>query len=113
VKVQISFKRFKYVSLILLALSCVPHATRAQDWIKTGTGLGLEKPRVAVADFAPRVDPAKNHSALFTQVVRDDLQFSGILDLVSPNFYRFYRPDRTGLHCSAIQQVHQVGRPEH
>jgi TolB protein len=68
-------------------MSCVPHATYAQDWIKTGTGLGLEKPRVAVADFAPRVDPAKNHSALFTQVVRDDLQFSGILDLVSPSFY--------------------------
>jgi len=68
-------------------MSCAPHATRAQDWIKTGTGLGLEKPRIAVADFAPRVDPAKNHSALFTQVVRDDLQFSGILDLVSPSFY--------------------------
>ena len=82
-----SFNRLKYVSVILLAMSCAPHATRAQDWIKTGTGLGLEKPRIAVADFAPRVDPAKNHSALFTQVVRDDLQFSGILDLVSPSFY--------------------------
>src|SRR6202795_5066544 len=81
------FKRFKYVSLILLAMACAPHAASAQDWIKIGTGLGLEKPRVAVADFAPRVDPAKNHSALFTQVVRDDLQFSGILDLVSPSFY--------------------------
>jgi TolB protein len=87
VKVQSSFKRFKYISTIILAMSCVPHPTRAQDWIKTGTGLGLEKPRLAVADFAPRVDPAKNHSALFTQVVRDDLQFSGILDLVSPSFY--------------------------
>src|ERR1700680_68771 len=81
------FKRFKYISLILLAMSFVPHAARAQDWIKTGTGLGLEKPRLAVADFAPRVAPAKNHSALFTQVVRDDLQFSGILDFVSPSFY--------------------------
>jgi TolB protein len=87
VKVQSSLKRFKYISVIILAMSCVPHATRAQDWIKTGTGLGLEKPRLAVADFAPRVDPAKNHSALFTQVVRDDLQFSGIIDLVSPSFY--------------------------
>jgi TolB protein len=87
VKVLSSFKRFKFVSIIILAMSCIAHPTRAQDWIKTGTGLGLEKPRVAVADFAPRVDPAKNHSALFTQVVRDDLQFSGILDLVSPSFY--------------------------
>jgi hypothetical protein len=60
VKVLSSFKRFKYVSLTILAMSCIPHATRAQDWIKTGTGLGLEKPRIAVADFAPRVDPAKS-----------------------------------------------------
>ncbi|MDQ1409542.1 MAG: hypothetical protein QOJ41_1277 [Acidobacteriaceae bacterium] len=62
-KVLISFKRFKYISIIIVAIFSIPHATRAQDWIKTGTGLGLEKPRVAVADFAPRVDPAKNHSA--------------------------------------------------
>jgi TolB protein len=87
VKVLSLFKRFKHVSFVLLALSCIPHAIRAQDIIRIHTGLGAEKPRVAVADFAPRVDPAKNHSALFTQVVRDDLQFSGILDLVSPSFY--------------------------
>jgi TolB protein len=59
----------------------------AQDWVRTGTGLGQEKPRIAVADFAPRNDATKNHSQLFTQVVRDDLAFSGILDLVSPSFY--------------------------
>jgi TolB protein len=62
-------------------------AQGAQDWFRTGTGLGVEKPRVAVADFAPRADNAKPHSQLFTQVVRDDLEFSGILDLVSPSFY--------------------------
>ena len=89
VQVQSSFKRFRYVSaaIVLVALCCLPRTARAQDWIKTGTGLGLEKPRVAVADFAPRADQAKNHSALFSQVVRDDLQFSGILELVSPSFY--------------------------
>jgi Tol biopolymer transport system component len=62
-------------------------ATLAQDWVRTGTGLGVDKPRLAVADFAARNDATKNHSALFTQVVRDDLQFSGILELVSPSFY--------------------------
>jgi TolB protein len=87
VKVLGSLNRSKYLFVFLLLLSCVPLTTRAQDWIKTGTGLGLEKPRLAVADFAPRADQAKNHSALFTQVVRDDLQFSGILDFVSPSFY--------------------------
>src|SRR5712692_1280262 len=57
------------------------------DWFHIGTGLGVDKPRVAVADFAPLIDTAKSHSQLFTQVVRDDLQFSGIIDLVSPSFY--------------------------
>ncbi len=59
----------------------------AQDWIRTGTGLGQAKPRVALADFGPRSDTAKSHASLFTQVVRDDLQFSGILELASPSFY--------------------------
>ena len=66
----------------------------AQDWFRTGTGLGVEKPRVAIADFAPRTDAAKSHSALFTQVVRDDLSFSGILDLVSPSFYPAQQPSQ-------------------
>ena len=71
----------------LFVLICFSGPAIAQDWFKTGTGLGVEKPRVAVADFAARADNAKSHSQLFTQVVRDDLQFSGILDLVSPSFY--------------------------
>jgi TolB protein len=66
---------------------CAGITAFGQDWVHTGTGLGVEKPRLAVADFAARSDTAKNHSALFTQVVRDDLQFSGILELVSPSFY--------------------------
>ena len=67
-------------------------AAEAQDWLHTGTGLGVDKPRVAVADFAPRSEIAKSHSALFTQVVRDDLAFSGILDVVSPSFYPAVQP---------------------
>jgi TolB protein len=77
-----------YRLLLFVALFlCVGTAAFAQDWVRTGTGLGVEKPRVAVADFAPRADNAKDHSGLFSQVVRDDLQFSGILELVSPSFY--------------------------
>src|ERR1700674_1351557 len=70
----------------------VPGRAVAQAWFQTGTGLGGEKPRVAVADFAARADTAKSHSQLFTQVVRDDLQFSGIVDLVSPSFYPVQAP---------------------
>ncbi len=59
----------------------------SQDWFRTGTGLGVEKPRIAVTDFAPRADAAQPHAGLFTQTVRDDLSFSGVIDLVSPSFY--------------------------
>jgi TolB protein len=62
-------------------------AQQVAPWFRTGTGLGIEKIRVAVASFGPRADNAKTHSDQFTQVVRDDLAFSGILDLVSPSFY--------------------------
>jgi len=65
----------------------IARAASAQDWFRTGTGLGEAKPRVAIADFAPRADLAKSHAGLFTQVVRDDLQFSGVLELASPSFY--------------------------
>ena len=78
--------RYRLILTVAIFL-CAGLAAFAQDWVRTGTGLGVEKPRLAVADFAARSDPAKNHSALFTQVVRDDLQFSGILELVSPSFY--------------------------
>ncbi|MGA2429061.1 MAG: translocation protein TolB [Candidatus Acidiferrum sp.] len=78
--------RYKFLFLLAVILAA-GNAAAAQDWVRTGTGLGVEKPRLAVADFAPRNDATKNHAQLFTQVVRDDLAFSGILDLVSPSFY--------------------------
>ena len=79
-------------SLFILVLLAAAYPAFAQDWFRIGTGLGVEKPRVAVADFAPKADAAKTHSALFTQVVRDDLGFSGILDVVSPSFYPQTQP---------------------
>jgi TolB protein len=82
--------------LLFAVVCCCANGTRAQDWVHAGTGLGQEKPRIAVADFAPRNDVTKNHSQLFTQVVRDDLAFSGILDLVSPSFYPTQAPSVPG-----------------
>jgi len=78
--------------LFVVATLVFSRPAAAQDWFRTGTGLGVEKPRVGVADFAPRADVAKSHSALFTQVVRDDLGFSGILDVVSPSLYPASQP---------------------
>ena len=71
----------------LIAIVSFPAASHAQDWFRTGTGIGIDKPRIAVPDFAAQVDNAKPHSQLFTQVVRDDLAFSGVVELVSPSFY--------------------------
>jgi TolB protein len=71
--------------LIFFALFAKPAA--GQDWFRTSIGMNVNKPRVAIADFAARSDSAKSHASLFTQVVRDDLQFSGILDLASSSFY--------------------------
>jgi TolB protein len=74
----------------LLALPATP--TRAQDWFRTGTGLGVQKARVAVADFVPRGTAAQPLAALFSDVLRNDLDYSGILELVSKSFYPVEAP---------------------
>lgn len=58
----------------------------AQDWFKTGTGLGVSKARVAVADFVPKDAPSQPLAKLFSDVVRTDLDYSGILDVVSQSY---------------------------
>ncbi|HXX13699.1 MAG TPA: hypothetical protein VEJ47_02240 [Candidatus Eremiobacteraceae bacterium] len=82
--------------LCLVSLLLLPTRSRAQAWFNTGTGLGVEKPRIAVADFAARSDTASAHAALFTGVVREDLGFSGIVDLASPSFYPTKVPSQPG-----------------
>ncbi len=59
----------------------------AQDWFKTGTGLGVEKARVAVPEFASRSAQAPPLEKVFHEVLWNDLNYSGILELVSPSFY--------------------------
>ncbi len=86
---QTRLARFSFAAALFFMIS-IP--AFAQDWFRISTGLGVEKPRVAVADFAPRSDASKAHSSLFTQVVRDDLGFSGILDVASPSFYPAQQP---------------------
>jgi len=82
--------------LCLLVLLSIPSSSWAQDWFRTSTGLGAEKPRIAVSDFVSRSDSAKSHAGLFTNVVRDDLAFSGIVELASPSFYPPNAPSQPG-----------------
>src|SRR5487761_43554 len=64
----------------------------AQDWFRTGTGLGVSKPTVAVADLAPRNGESAMTASLFSDVVRNDLDFSGIVTLASKSFYPTQAP---------------------
>ena len=86
--VKFSLNRFSYLLLSLFLFAASSAFAQSQGWFRAGTGLGdTNLPRIAVSDFAARSDAAKLHSTLFTQVVRDDLQFSGILEVPSPSFY--------------------------
>lgn len=69
---------------ILLAVPC-----RSQDWIRTGTGLGVEKIRLAAADFKPSSPDPKNADLLkaFNDTLSNDLENAGIFDMVSKSFF--------------------------
>lgn len=74
----------------LLFLLALPAS--AQDWFRTGTGIGVEKARVAVAPWTARSDSAAPLAKIFTDTLRADLEFSGILEIVSPSFYPLQVP---------------------
>ena len=72
--------------LLLIAAFVTP--CLGQDWIKTGTGLGMEKVRLAVPDFKPSTADAKNADLLkvFNDTLWNDLDNAGIFDMVSKSF---------------------------
>ena len=78
-------KRFFLLLLPLFLLT----SSFAQDWIKTGTGLGVEKVRLAVPDFNASTQDAKNADLLktFNETLWNDLDNAGIFDMVSKSFY--------------------------
>src|SRR5215472_10057304 len=64
-----------------------PSAANAQDWFKTGTGLGVTKARVAAPEFGARTPDSQTFEKTFHDVLWSDLEYSGILEMVSPSFY--------------------------
>src|ERR1700728_652363 len=58
---------------------------RAQDWVRTGTNLGVSKIRIAAADFkAGLADPQTGGlKSAFDQTLYNDLRYAGIFDVVS------------------------------
>jgi TolB protein len=71
--------------LLLLMIA----TANAQDWIRTGTGLGVEKIRLAVPGFTPSSGEAQTTELLktFDNTLWSDLQQAGIFEMVSKSFY--------------------------
>jgi len=76
---------------LALALVLVHTAGAQDDWIRTGTGLGVEKVRLAVADFKPQ---SQNPDLLkeFNDTLWNDLDNAGIFEMVSKSFYPLDQP---------------------
>jgi TolB protein len=75
------------ISTVLLLCLCCAHPAAAQDWFKTGTGLGVSKAKLATPDLAVATPNAQPLEKTFHDVLWSDLEFSGVVDLVSPSFY--------------------------
>ena len=92
------FKRIRLY--ILLFVTTLPlllmafHTSQSQDWFSIGINLGAPKIKMAVSDFPPSsVD--QNLVKLtqeFNQVLWNDLDQSGIFDLVSKSYYPLTPP---------------------
>ncbi len=92
------WKRFRILGVLTLAAGSLLGArpAAAQDWFRTGTGLGVEKARVASADFAARNPAAQGVARTFSDVLSADLEYSGILELVSKSFFPLQAPSVPG-----------------
>src|SRR5258708_7141671 len=74
------------VAVILAASAASPAQT---DWIRTGTGLGVEKVRLAAANFKSSSADPRNAALLtsFNDTLETDLENAGIFDMVSKSFH--------------------------
>ncbi|MGH9745434.1 MAG: translocation protein TolB [Candidatus Acidiferrales bacterium] len=81
-------RKFAFLAAVVIAVvfATAPRAA-AQDWFRTGTGLGVSKVRVAVPELAVRGATPPALEKTFHDVLWSDLEYSGVLELVSPSFY--------------------------
>jgi len=89
--------KMPYKNSIVLAVFLVLASTLSfsqQDWIRTGTGLGVEKVRLAAAEFKPSSGDPRNAALLkaFNDTLWNDLNNAGIFDMVSKSFYPVQTP---------------------
>ena len=84
------------VPVLFLLLCFLSTAGFAQDWVKTGTALGVEKVRLAVPDFKATGNDPQNAALLktFNDTLWNDLDVSGVVELVSKSFYPLQVPQQ-------------------
>ncbi len=82
-------KKLLTVVFATLLLSSIAFS---QDWIRTGTGLGVEKLRIAVPDFKVSQGNPGDLSKTFNDTLFNDLESAGIFELVSKSFYPLQVP---------------------
>ena len=82
------------LSLLVLLCALFPSTSLAQDWVRTGSGLGVEKVRLAVPDFKPSTSDPQNDALLktFNDTFWNDLDNSGVVELISKSFYPLQVP---------------------
>ncbi len=91
----------RFVAMVFALVLFSSFNILAQDWIRTGTGLGVEKIRLAVPDFKLVANDPQTQAlaSTFNTTLWNDLQFAGIFDMVSKSFYPVSLP-------GAPQDVH-------
>jgi TolB protein len=89
-------KAIKNVLLLFLLIG-IPAAIFSQDWIRTGTNRGAPI-RIAVPDFkAATNDPQTAPlNTVFNQTLWNDLDNSGIFEMVAKSFYPLQNPGSPG-----------------
>jgi TolB protein len=72
-------------SVFLFLIALFAPALRAQDWVRTGTNLGVERIRLAAASFKPANNDPQTYAlkSIFDQTFYNDLRNAGIFDMVS------------------------------
>jgi TolB protein len=93
---RLSARRWGGIAFLLLLTCLWVPSLFAQDWIKTGTGLGVEKVRLAVSDFKASGSDAQSAALLktFNDTLWNDLDNSGVVELVSKSFYPLQVPSQ-------------------
>ena len=82
VRLHFSLKTFLFLAISILFSSS---PLFAQDWVRTGTNLGVERIRLAVADFKPTGGDSQTAplKTVFDTTLYSDLKNAGIFNMVS------------------------------